>query len=333
MSPDHSRVALARNAVRQFQNPSVSALQRALKMSHDETSALVAQLQEERVLLAPLPGRAPGLHPDYRRHQVRCIAGNGQLCYTRQVAHAALLCFELAEEGLDGDSEVLQLHVLPGIHWTVLRTLFLKDWYGQQRLSLTSAALAYHAWLQEQGAAPADGTGLAQAIITECLPYERPRVAVVVPEERLARSYVRLARFYRRALAENGSRDTRIAVYYIRDAVAPQNVKRFAHLHPEHVVPCAVLRDIASAAFEDGASVRDVAEWIQRRMVIAWIDKRDAQRLDGELGLRNRMTPNWDAVGGCCYTRLHSAAIQFDPAPSHPCTCGQGIGDTSSKTS
>ena len=183
-----------------------------------------------------------------------------------------------------------------------------------------AAALAFHDWLRERGVAPADCSGLSQTIITECLPYERPRVAATAPAERLARAYVRLARYYRRSLAEGGSRHTRIAQYYVRDAVVPQTLRLSVDQYPEHVVPCAVLRDTAEAAFEGGASVRDVADWIQRRMVVAWIARSDARRLDGALGLKDRMPPGWNIASGCCYARLHAGGVAFLPPSSHPCT-------------
>lgn len=175
-----------------------------------------------------MTGRQPGLHPDYCRHAIRRIAGNKRLCHVRMVVQTALLCFELDEEATAGDSAVLKLHAPPGLHWKTLRTLFLEDWYGKQKLSLTEAALAYHKWLQERGAAPVDCSRLAHAIRTECLPYERRRVDATAPAIRLARAYVRLARYYKRSLAEGGSRHTRIAEYYVRNAVVPQNVCRRA---------------------------------------------------------------------------------------------------------
>lgn len=324
MPLDNSSLERARSAARQSQNPSISALQRVLRIGHSEASSLVAQLQDEGMLLAPMTGRQPGLHPDYCRHAVRRIVGNERLCHVRMVVQTALLCFELDEEATAGDSAVLKLHAPPGAHWKVLRTLLMEDWYGKQVLSLTEAALAYHEWLQERGAAPADCSGLAQAIRTECLPYERARVEATAPAIRLARAYVRLARYYRRSLAEGGSRHTRIAEYYVRNAMVPQNAKSPGSTYPEHVVPCTVLRDTATAAFEAGASVRDVAEWIESMMVVAWVDKAEARHLDYDLGWKDRMPPDWNPTSGCRYARLHVARIPFTPATSHPCTCQQG---------
>ncbi|WP_305822507.1 hypothetical protein [Massilia brevitalea] len=321
MPLDNSCLGRARSAAHQSQNPSISALQRVLRIGHSEASSLVAQLQDEDMLLARMTGRQPRLHPDYRRHVVRRITGNERLCHVRMVVQTALLCFELDEEAIAGDSAVLKLHAPPGANWRVLRTLFMEDWYSKQGLSLTDAALAYHEWLQERGPSPADCSGLAQAIRTECLPYERPRVDATASATRLARAYVRLARYYKRSLAEGGSRDTRIAEYYVRNAVVPQNAKSLGRIYPEHVVPCAVLRDTATAAFEAGASVRDVAEWIESMMVVTWIAKTEARYLDSDLGWKDRMPPDWQPASGCRYARLHDAKIPFTPAISHPCTC------------
>jgi hypothetical protein len=321
MPLDNFDLGRARIAIRQSQNPSVSALQRVLRIGHSKASSLVEQLQDDGMLLSPMAGRQPGLHPDYCRYAVHRIVGNERLCHARMVVQTALLCFELDEEATAGDSAVLKLHAPAGIHWRVLRTLFMEDWYGKQRLSLSDAALAYHEWLQERGAAPADCNGLVHAVRTECLPYERQRVDATASAIRLARGYVRLARYYKRSLAEDGSRHTRIAEYYVRNPVVPQNAKSPNRTYPEHVVPCAVLRDTATAAFEAGASVRDVAEWIESMMVVAWIEKAEARHLDCDLGWKDRMPPDWDPASGCRYARLHIAQISFIPAPSHPCTC------------
>lgn len=321
MPLDSFALRRARIAARQSQSPSVSALQRVLRIGHSKASSLIEQLQDEGMLLSPMTGRKPGLHPDYCSHPVDRLVGNEGLCYVRMVVQTALLCFELDEEATAGDSAVLRLHAPAGTHWRTLRTLFMEDWYGKQGLSLTDAALAYHEWLQERGAAPAECNGLVDAIRSECLPYERPRVDATASAIRLARGYVRLARYYKRSLAEGGSRHTRIAEYYVRNAVVPQNAKSPGRTYPEHVVPCAVLRDTATAAFEAGASVRDVAEWIESMMVVAWIDKAEARHLDCDLGWKDRMPPDWEPASGCRYARLHIAEISFTPATSHPCTC------------
>lgn len=236
-------------------------------------------------------------------------------------AVSSSLCFELEEEATAGDSAVLKLHAPPRTHWAALRTLFMQDWYGKQGLRLTEATLAYHAWLQELGAAPAHYSRLAQAIRTECLPYERTRVDATTPTIRLTRAYIRLARYYKRSLDEAGSRHTRIAEYCVRNAVVQHNAKSPSRTYREHVVPCAVLRNTATAAFETGASVRDVAEWIESMMVVAWIGKAEARQLDCDLGLQDRMPPDSKPATGCRYARLHVARITFTPATSYPCTC------------
>lgn len=322
MSLDSLTLEGARRAVVQSQDPSACALQGALRIGHTLARSLVAQLQAEGVILLPMQGRQQGLHPDYHRHVAQRIAGDERLCHVRQVVHAALLCFELDEEASNGDSGVLALHAPPGSDWRILRAFFLQQCYGRQRLTLTAAALAYHAYLREQGLAPAECDGLPEAIEAECLPYERARVAIAAPSEKLARATIRLARYYLRSLNEDGSRHTRIAQFYIRDAIAPQNVRLSADQYGEHAVPCAVLRESAAAAFVGGACVREVADWIRRRMVVVWIAKDDAWRLDYELGLKDRMPPQWDTESGCCYDRFHVGRITFTPAPTHRCTCG-----------
>ena len=47
MPLDNSSIERAPSAVRQSQNPSISALQRVLRIGHTEASSLIAQLQEK----------------------------------------------------------------------------------------------------------------------------------------------------------------------------------------------------------------------------------------------------------------------------------------------
>lgn len=99
------------------------------------------------------------------------IRGNARLNYIERVAQLAIFFFELAEEDSDGHSELIQLQ-LParGLPWKEVRRLFLREWYGEHKLSISEAALAFHGWLCEQAAAPAEQGGIESAICARCLP-------------------------------------------------------------------------------------------------------------------------------------------------------------------
>jgi hypothetical protein len=315
-------LARARALVIRTQNPSVPALQRSLGLGHGAAADLAAQLERDGVLLCPWPERPPGLHPDHRRVHVRSVRGDARLNHIERIVQLALLFFELAEEDAQADSQLIAAQ-LPGanLDWAEVQARFRDTWYGSEALSLTGAALAFHAWTCARGAGPADLGAVEAGIRAGCLPYERPFEPVPGAARRLARAYVRLARFYRRMLREDLTPHTRVADWLVPVAQAPQNHGRPGQ-HPEHVVPCLVMRAAAAACFEDHWSIHDVAELLRRWLVVIWIDEEDRRLLDhGARHLKHRMPDDWDGVAGCVYARLHARGIAFAPAAGHPCTC------------
>lgn len=137
----------------------------------------------------------------------------------------------------------------------------------------------------------------------------------------LDRAYVRLARFFRRMGREDISGDSRVVDYFVPKAEVPQN----AHLpdyHGEHVVPCAVLRDVAIACFEEHWSVHDVVALLRRLLVLIWIERDRKDLLDNHSDhLRDKMPAGWQPQTGCVYARLHAKGIAFTLAPGRECTC------------
>jgi hypothetical protein len=93
------------------------------------------------------------------------------------------------------------------------------------------------------------------------------------------KSNIRLARYYKRSLADGASRYISISDYFVRNAVAPQNAMSPGRIYLEQVVPCGALRDSVKAAFEVGGLVRYVAEWIESMMMVVWIKKAEAGTL------------------------------------------------------
>lgn len=269
------------------------------------------------------------LHPDYQRMPVACIQGNARLNYIERIMHLALFFFELAEEDTNGHSRVIR-DQLPatGMKWSEVQRQFREVWYGSEELSLTDAALRFHQWVGARIVLPLEWTGLEEGIRAACLPYERPFQFVTESLQQLDRNYVRLARFYRRMVREDITQHTRTVERFVSNATVPQNQGR-PEQHPEHVVPCKVLRDMAMACFRDHWSVREVADLLRRLLVVIWIEQEHRIALDhGESNLKNRMPEGWDRDRDCLYMRLHEKAIAFLPAAGIPCTCTVNDGDT-----
>jgi len=323
MSHAHELLSAARDAVIRTQNPSIAALQAKLRIGHSAASKLISELEREGILLAPFPGRARGLNPDWRRVYVQSNLGDLRLNHFDQVAQLALFYFELAEEDANAHSKLARPQVSwRGIKWREVQHLFRSTWYGQQSLSLTDAALALNAWLADRGIAEAARPEAIESIRARCRDYERPFHSVNDPVQRLDRLYVRMARFFRRTVREDLSYHSRIAEYFVGNDLAPHSAPVPGY-HAEHVVPCAVIRDIAIECFKEFWSVMQVAALMKRLLVVAHIPMAAKDLLDkGQNCLQHRMPDQaWDPVQSCIYARLHAKNIDVPVIPSHPCTC------------
>ncbi|MDZ7938019.1 MAG: hypothetical protein U5M53_06930 [Rhodoferax sp.] len=85
--------------------------------------------------------------------------------------------------------------------------------------------------------------------------------------------------------------------------------------HPEHVVPCAYIRDQVFTRFqvrplvdgydEDGQCARDMCRFIDRLMAVAYISKAEAAILDtGDKALKSSMPAGWNPETGDILDRL-----------------------------
>lgn len=323
MSVPNEMLAQARATVIRTRNPGIAALQAQLRIDYSSACELIIQLQREGILLLPFPGRASGVHPDWRRIHVQSIKGDARLTHFERVVQLALFYFELAEEDSNAHSKIVSPQVAwTGIRWEDVQQQFRSKWYGQQNLSLTEAALAFNAWLGTHGVAEALLEEAVSTIRAGCLPYERPFRRVRDERERLDRLYVRMARFFRRGVREEFSHHSRVAEYFVGNDLAPHSERVSGH-HGEHVVPCAVLRNIAFSLYADRWSVMHVAALMKRLLVVAYIPKESKSLLDsGEHCLRDRMPDSaWDPIEGCIYVRLHAKNIDVPFIAEYPCTC------------
>lgn len=78
----------------------------------------------------------------------------------------------------------------------------------------------------------------------------------------------------------------------------------------EHVVPCVVIRDRAYSMFNDGHSIKEVADMIKYNLIIIHITKEEQIMLDVKLKLKTTMPKTWE-FGQNPYIRLNMADIEF----------------------
>ena len=83
-------------------------------------------------------------------------------------------------------------------------------------------------------------------------------------------------------------------------------------IHPEHVVPCAVLVDETRRLIrEDKANDKEIeiAQLLQRHWKIAFITKKQARYIDVDLGYKSSMPRGWCFETGDTFERLKLAGI------------------------
>lgn len=79
--------------------------------------------------------------------------------------------------------------------------------------------------------------------------------------------------------------------------------------YPEHVVPCAFIRDHAFKMYWDGKTPEDVAKMIGRLLRIAYIKDEQAKLLDA---VHKYTMPNdWNPVSDSILRRLEDAGIEL----------------------
>jgi len=78
----------------------------------------------------------------------------------------------------------------------------------------------------------------------------------------------------------------------------------------EHVVPCDLLLKQTVEMFQSGATVEQVAQMLKDNLAIAYIDPKDAEYIDGELGWRTTMPAGWK-FGDAITARLDEAKINY----------------------
>lgn len=87
------------------------------------------------------------------------------------------------------------------------------------------------------------------------------------------------------------------------------NKKAPGRTYPEHVVPCAYIRNRAFEMYWDGKSSGDVAQMIGRLLRIAYITSEQSKAIDAIH--KHTMPKDWDPETGSILRRLDDARIQL----------------------
>lgn len=237
---------------------------------------------------------------------------NEQEKYIKRVCQTALFFWEMFEEKRgDGHTQAIKLlKPTSKVSNVKIREFILNDLYKSQGLSLTEAAVQFATWLSDLGASPWVARDIESALRSECAPYEN-KLCDITKEEWIERSYIRLARYYRMVYEEDNGPHTRAPDYFIPLEGIPQGESHSGTSHPEHVVPCAVIRNYCLKYFEENQkywSLDEVVKLIRKLLVIVYISEAERIMLDvGPDALKDRMPSEWDFDNGCIFDRLHKA--------------------------
>lgn len=250
------------------------------------------------------------------------------LQYVRRVVEMVVFFRDMLEENNDGRTDAIRLlKPRDDVGNLQVRQFVLYDLYRMQKCSVTEAALALAAW-QPEGKCPAPFPleDIRDEIVNRCSAEERPLVFIWDQAICVERSFARAARYLRRVAAGEAPAHSRVVEVFIPNDFVPRGRGKRGGGHAEHVVPCALLRDISIRRYNAGATEAEVADFLQQNVVIVDILPEQQQRLDGKkanggLDLKTTMPEGWEFGRDCIFARLHEANIPFDPPPNWvPCS-------------
>ncbi|MFM0061387.1 DNA translocase FtsK [Paraburkholderia phytofirmans] len=305
-------IAQAKAIVVDEQSPSVSLLQRRLRIGFGPAEGLMPALEAFEVVTRQYDGLRR-LTPRYETPETAKRAA-----HVRKVFETVRFFWEMWEEGTVGDTRAIEFHKPTKLSNTSIRNLVLGDFYKQRGLSLYEAAAGLAKWLELKDAAPVPDATMEADLAILCATAAGPFQPVSDAETIIQRSFVRLVRYLLQTRLASEGAHSRCFEYYLAAEHVPTGYGKNGGMHPEHVVPCAFLRDRCIARLAQGASVKEVARDIRPFLVIVMITESECTYLDngpgcGGLGLKDTMPANWDFETGDIFARLRVAGIAFDP--------------------
>lgn len=243
--------------------------------------------------------------------------------YIQKIFETVRYFWEMWEEGSDGNTGVIMLLKPANIGNVALRNLVLGDFYRNRGFSLSEAAIELAQWLELEHAGPPVDAAMDADLAILCKSAVNPFQPVSDTETVIQRSFVRLVRYLQQTRLANEGAHSRCFEFFVADEFVPTGYSKNGGNHPEHVVPCAFLRDHCIASLENGISVEEAAQAIRPFLAIVIITEEECRHLDtgptrGGLGLKAIMPANWDFKTGDIFARLHAAGIAFEPPIMKP---------------
>lgn len=110
------------------------------------------------------------------------------------------------------------------------------------------------------------------------------------------------------------TKDTTLLVRELVDPITPSvaiNAKTTKCNYGEHVVPIDFLFSNSCAMLDDGKTEKDIIDYWERNLAVAYITESDARKMDVDLKLRTTMPEGWKD-GDDPFERLKIAKIKVD---------------------
>lgn len=130
----------------------------------------------------------------------------------------------------------------------------------------------------------------------------------------MQRAFHRAAYVIHHMWEEKGSSDTRLLIPpLIPDDFVIVGESIAGRDHREHVIPRKVICCRCHEMYKNGATIDEVATFIQNNLKIVYISREEQRRLDSrnELNLRQCMPIGWAFETGNIYERLNVAGVKI----------------------
>lgn len=134
-------------------------------------------------------------------------------------------------------------------------------------------------------------------------------------DQLIKRAFLRIARNVYDMWEETGHSDTRLFMEpLIPDDFVIVGQSKAGANHKEHVVPRVVICKKCHEMFHDGASIEEVAAFIEKFLKIVKISRDEQKSLDkgNQHNLRQKMPDGWSFEEGDIFARLKIAEIEFN---------------------
>lgn len=316
LTPD--RLSAAADLVVRECRASVSLLQRHFRLGYADALFLMVQLASAGVVEEPNP--AGRYHVALRRLLMRVENQPASVVHVRILRDLALYLLE--HHGAES-TQCVSMLAAPYIYGPdELREIVRGVLALKPQNSLFAVASALASLPQMVKRFPVSGIWHAlQAECTRVTPQlER------LEDETAARhaELVHAMRYLERSIMDDVDPPSRALDAFIHDDFLPQGRALHVHdAHGEHVVPSAFVQTKAMELLRYGIPADEIAEWIEPYMRVVWINKADANQLDGPERLKETMPDGWKFGRDCTYARLHHTHIRFTPPAEGPgCACG-----------